>query len=221
MSAKYTFLAWDTPIKEASTKLVMLQLANNANDNGFSYYSIAKMANACGMSERTFMRKIQKLEEMGFLNVERRANRSSLYTLIGKNMGVTDCHLQESEVTDCHVGVTNCHGQGDRLSHDPNSVPKTNPKSSRFTPPTEEQVFEYMQERDFAHSKESEAFVNFYESKGWLVGKSKMKDWKAAVRNWISRSNLPKTTQHNPQQQQYDHEAARQREIEEIRKGLM
>lgn len=63
----------------------------------------------------------------------------------------------------------------------------------RFTPPTQEQVFEYMQERDFAHRKESEAFVNFYESKGWLVGKSKMKDWKAAVRNWISRSNLPKT----------------------------
>ena len=91
----------------------------------------------------------------------------------------------------------------------------------RFTPPTEEQVFEYMQERDFAHRKESEAFVNFYESKGWLVGKSKMKDWKAAVRNWISRSNLPKTIQHNPQQQQYDHEAARQREIEEIRKGFM
>jgi len=129
MSAKYTFLAWDTPIKEASTKLVMLQLANNANDNGFSYYSIAKMANACGMSERTFMRKIQKLEELGYLNVERRANRSSLYTLIGQNMGVTNCHLQESGVTDCHVEVTDCHGQGDRLSHDPNSVPNNNPKS--------------------------------------------------------------------------------------------
>ena len=96
-----------------------------------------------------------------------------------------------------------------------------NKNNGRFTPPTEEQVFEYMQERDFAHRKESEAFVNFYESKGWLVGKSKMKDWKAAVRNWISRSNLPKTIQHNPQQQQYDHEAARQREIEEIRKGFM
>jgi len=28
------------------------------------------------------------------------------------------------------------------------------------------------------------AFFNFYQSKGWMVGKSKMKDWKAAVRNW-------------------------------------
>ena len=27
-------------------------------------------------------------------------------------------------------------------------------------------------------------FVDFYSSKGWMVGKNKMKDWKAAVRNW-------------------------------------
>lgn len=219
MSAKYTFLAWDTPVNNSGTKLALLQLANNADDNGFSYYSISKMAKACDMSERSFMRKIQELEKMNVLTVERRANRPSLYTLIGDEMGVTICHLRESEVTGCHAGVTFCHGDGDNLSYDPNSAPNITPKRSRFTPPTQEEVFEYMQERDFAHRKESEAFVNFYESKGWLVGKSKMKDWKAAVRNWISRSNLPKTVK--PQQQTYDHEAARQREIEEIRKGLI
>ncbi len=58
MSAKYTFLAWDTPIENAPLKLALLQLANNADDAGFSYYSISKMAESCGMSERTFMRKI-------------------------------------------------------------------------------------------------------------------------------------------------------------------
>ena len=36
MSAKYTFLAWDTPVNDSSTKLALLQLANNADDNGFS-----------------------------------------------------------------------------------------------------------------------------------------------------------------------------------------
>ena len=72
-----------------------------------------------------------------------------------------------------------------------NQEPRTKPK--RFAPPTQEEVFIYMQERDFSHRKEAEAFVNFYESKGWLVGKSKMKNWKAAASNWISRSGLPKT----------------------------
>ena len=138
MSAKYTFLAWDTPVNNSSTKLALLQLANNADDNGFSYYSISKMAKACDMSERSFMRKIQDLEEMGVLVVERRANRPSLYTLIGDEMGVTICHLQEAEVTNCHAGVTNCHAEGDKLSHDPNSAPKSNPKS--ITPPKKESL---------------------------------------------------------------------------------
>ncbi len=129
MSAKYTFLAWDTPIDNAPLKLSLLQIANNSDDNGFSYYSISKMAKACGMSERTFMRKIAELEKMGVLVVERRANRSSLYKLIGDEMGVTLCHLQSTEVTESHPEVTESHPQGDRESHDPNSIPNTTPES--------------------------------------------------------------------------------------------
>jgi len=130
MSAKYTFLAWDTPIENAPLKLALLQLANNADDAGFSYYSISKMADSCGMSERTFMRKISELEKMKVLTVERRANRPSLYTLVGDEMGVTLCHLQESQVTVCHGEVTESHLVGDRESHDLNSTPNTNPNNS-------------------------------------------------------------------------------------------
>ena len=129
MSAKYTFLAWDTPIENAPLKLALLQLANNADDDGFSYYSISKMASACGMSNRTFMRKISELEKMGILTVERRANRPSLYTLIGDEMGVSLCHLQEAEVTESHQLVTESHLVGDRESHDLNSTPNTYPES--------------------------------------------------------------------------------------------
>ena len=31
-------------------------------------------------------------------------------------------------------------------------------------------------------------FIDFYETKGWMVGKNKMKDWKAAVRTWEQRN---------------------------------
>jgi AraC-like DNA-binding protein len=132
MSAKYTFLAWDTPINNAPLKLALLQLANNADDAGFSYYSISKMAIACGMSERTFMRKISDLEKMSILTVERRSNRPSLYTLIGDEMGVTLCHLQSPEVTESHAEVTESHLVGDRESHDPNSVPNISLKSNNI-----------------------------------------------------------------------------------------
>ncbi|MCR9202897.1 MAG: hypothetical protein NXI04_29990 [Planctomycetaceae bacterium] len=57
------------------------------------------------------------------------------------------------------------------------------PKAAkRFKPPTVEQVREYCQER--GNSVDAEAWIDFYTSKGWMVGKNKMKDWKAAVRTW-------------------------------------
>lgn len=49
-------------------------------------------------------------------------------------------------------------------------------------PPTVDDVREYCLERK--SSVDPDVFVDFYESKGWLVGKVKMKDWKAAVRTW-------------------------------------
>ncbi len=142
MSAKYTFLAWDTPIDNAPLKLSLLQLANNSDDNGFSYYSISKMAKACGMSDRTFMRKIAELEKMGVLVVERRANRSSFYKLIGDEMGVTLCHLQKLEVTESHPEVTESHPQGDRESHDPNNTPNTTPDTNKNNDQIDDLAFE-------------------------------------------------------------------------------
>ena len=51
-----------------------------------------------------------------------------------------------------------------------------------FVPPTVDEVKAYCRERN--NSIDAEAFVSFYESKGWMIGKNKMKDWKAAVRTW-------------------------------------
>jgi hypothetical protein len=46
----------------------------------------------------------------------------------------------------------------------------------------------YFAEKD-APSEEAEKFFNHYESNGWLVGgKSKMKNWQAAARNWLLNS---------------------------------
>lgn len=54
--------------------------------------------------------------------------------------------------------------------------------SNIFVPPTVEEVKAYCDEKGY--SVDPGQFVDFYESKGWLVGKSKMKDWKASVRTW-------------------------------------
>lgn len=66
------------------------------------------------------------------------------------------------------------------------------PRASRFTPPTVDEVRAYCQER--GNSVDPERFVDFYASKGWLVGKSKMKDWRAAVRSWERSDSQKKMT---------------------------
>jgi len=60
-------------------------------------------------------------------------------------------------------------------------------ESKRFSRPSLEMVKNYFLEKK---STELEAgkFFNHYSANGWKVGKNSMKDWKAAINQWISRS---------------------------------
>ena len=61
-----------------------------------------------------------------------------------------------------------------------------------FVPPTLQEVSGYCQER--GNGVDPSRFLDFYSSKGWMVGKNKMKDWKAAVRTWEGRDGAKKET---------------------------
>ena len=63
---------------------------------------------------------------------------------------------------------------------------KDKKKGGRFAPPSLEEVKAYCQER--GNKVDPQQFVDFYTSKGWKVGNQPMKDWKAAVRTWETRS---------------------------------
>lgn len=56
----------------------------------------------------------------------------------------------------------------------------------KFTPPTVEEVRAYCMEQ--RNGVDPESFIDFYASKGWMVGKNPMKDWKACVRTWERRN---------------------------------
>lgn len=73
------------------------------------------------------------------------------------------------------------------------------PKSKRFSPPSVDEVRFYCQEKGY--SVDSQRFVDYYTSNGWMVGRNKMKDWKAAVRTWNSKN----TANNNESRQGYTH----------------
>lgn len=59
-----------------------------------------------------------------------------------------------------------------------------------FKKPTISEIKEYCQKRK--NNIDPERFYNFYQSKGWVVGKAKMKDWMAAVRTWENKDKQDK-----------------------------
>lgn len=73
---------------------------------------------------------------------------------------------QDNKKTSAHEGAHACE----------------EPKRTYFTPPTVEEVREYCRSRN--NNVDPEQFCSFYESKGWMVGQNRMKDWKASVRTW-------------------------------------
>ena len=71
---------------------------------------------------------------------------------------------------------------------DPADAPERKRSTRKvFIPPTVEEVRAYCEER--GNNVDPEAFVDFYMSKGWMINKNKMKDWKAAVRTWERGDN--------------------------------
>lgn len=74
-------------------------------------------------------------------------------------------------------------------------------RAKRFTPPTVEEVRAYCLER--SNGIDPQRFVDFYASKGWMVGRNKMKDWQAALRNW-EKINEKQHVAVDPLQQKFD-----------------
>lgn len=93
------------------------------------------------------------------------------------------------------VGMQNaCKEHAERNAPSPNPNPNPNPNpiekgptrlSPCFKKPSVEEVSDYCTER--ANGVDPQAFIDFYESKGWKIGKAGMTDWKAAVRTWEKR----------------------------------
>ncbi|MBP5705585.1 MAG: hypothetical protein J6X12_12975 [Paludibacteraceae bacterium] len=76
--------------------------------------------------------------------------------------------------------------------NDKNVKNEKNEKNEKnvFRKPSLEEVKAYIEEKGY--SIDAERFINYYESNGWMVGRNKMKTWKAAVSNWASKDK-PKT----------------------------
>lgn len=147
----------------------------------------------------------------------------SLYTVGGKpyfwfptwgnHQRIRDCRTKypAPECSDNLMSAASCGGlpqaaAGGGLNPiQSESKSESNPKeirATRFVPPSVDEVRLYCKERN--NKVDAEQFVDFYTSKGWKVGISPMKDWKAAVRRWERDNRKPQQASTSERDTSYD-----------------
>ena len=96
-------------------------------------------------------------------------------------------HKQEDKLKNKKDNTTHVREENAAPEIEPAKPPDKKKKSGdeRFKVPAVEEVAAYCAER--RNNVDAHAWWDFYQSKGWMVGKNKMKDWKAAVRTWEKR----------------------------------
>ena len=63
-------------------------------------------------------------------------------------------------------------------------------RAARFRPPSVDEVRAFCRDNGLTRT-DPQRFVDYYSSNGWKVGRSPMKDWHAAARNWEAREDTP------------------------------
>lgn len=100
----------------------------------------------------------------------------------------------------CNAGAEHkqCTSNAEKIREDKEESIKENNKEkakpSRFVPPTLSEVSDYIS--SMGYRIDPEHFIAYYESNGWMVGRNRMKSWKAALTNW-EKMNNERNIRHN------------------------
>lgn len=143
----------------------------------------------------------------------RRKNRTETELEPNLNRTITEPEPNDNQTEPNH----NLKDKGERIKD--KDIKDIGGKRAVFHPPTLQEVTDYVSEKGYNISPER--FVDFYESKGWMIGKNKMKDWKAAVRNWSRSQRQEKTTEGRQEKNRFNNFPQRKYDFDELEKRLL
>ncbi len=165
------------------TVTVWLALANRADKSGHSWPSVDSLQEDTGLSRCTVCKALQELRDSGEIFVVHGGGRygSKKYRFRTSS----DSKLvQSARLTSSFCAPTSSDSElADNIPNQTRTKQRTKRvRAKRFCPPSVDDVRAYCTERK--NGVDAQAFIDHYESNGWKVGRSAMKDWRAAVRTW-------------------------------------
>ena len=164
----------------ANAKLLYGEISSLCNKEGRCWATNNYFAELYGIDKRSIQRLIQSLHALGYIKM----------TVEYKEGTKT---ISKRYVQICHEGSDkNVTPPGDKnVTHNNTSI------NIKFNIPTVNELEEYKNEKGY--QCDVQQFYDYHSSKGWVVGRVKMKDWKRALSYWESndkkrRNNYGKTT---------------------------
>lgn len=101
MSILVMSLVWSHGPEAPHQRLMMLAIADNANDRGVAWPSVATLAAKCSVQERAAQYTLQTLQHEGWLAIEERPGRSNYYRVnLARLRDAVDC----TPAMDCTTG---------------------------------------------------------------------------------------------------------------------
>lgn len=181
-----------------STKALYFMAGMCADDRGF--FQPRRLQKMCGFTDDDFKVLIAKRYFISFESGVMVITDWNKNNYLDKNRITETEYIEELnllriinekyEIND--TCLTNVKPTFNQYSIEENSIDKNRldirkeiHKEKKFKKPTLEEVETYCRERN--NNIDAQHFIDFYDSKDWMIGKNKMKDWKACVRTWEAK----------------------------------
>lgn len=189
---------------QSKNEMLLYALIYSYSDGGSAFYgSTEYLAKRLGSSKSRIIKVLNEMVSKGLI-IKKTSGRFNFYVT---NFNYV-CSTEEPEKeTVSFQSPQRCQIDTETsVSPTPNNIYnniKDTISVKRFVKPKAEEIEAYCKERN--NSVDAQQFFDYYESKGWKVGKSPMKDWKSAVRTWERNNfNNNKTVTEEPPKPQFN-----------------
>lgn len=207
---------WSDPFIEdltPSEKLLFLYLITNDKTNMLGIYevSIKKISFDTGLNKDVIEKALKEFERLSKVkyiknhivlinfmkhqnyNTNMKKSAIDIYNCLPNDLKCNTLSISKDNPLKGFESLLNHYGMVSKYEVEVETEEEEEKETKNiFVVPTVLQISEYCQERK--NTVDPNKFFDFYESKGWMVGKTKMKNWKAAVRTWeVKPIEKPKT----------------------------
>lgn len=135
------------------------------------------------LNPKTVSRDLQVLMQNGLISICADASSGRRVIRVVDQMVNTG---DDMVTTECLNGHQDGDDMVNHIVYDKKSDSTDTPaKHRRFQPPSVSEVTDYCREHSLR--MDAERFVDYYTANGWMAGRSRMRDWQAAARNWARR----------------------------------